>query len=408
MFQSRKVRLKPDKAQAEFFRQNFGAARFVYNWGLEQLNKHREENKDKEKKDRAKRPSAFDLTNKLNHLKNTTEEYAWLKEVDSRILSFTFANLDNAFKRFSARQAKYPKFKSKRDSRQSYSTKTPSYPRLKDSNHILLPKIGSVKFYNRNYLPEMNTSPAPVSGASMDGHSPLLNSQTTKPNISFMNVLWINQEVTLPLTKSVIDKQVEAAEIMGRICYKSEPKGDPIAFLSRIINRGHESVIEHINIPAVLSTDRAVTHQLVRHRHAVFSQESQRFVNYSRKGIICFVRPQFFSDEKVDPKTIEEFKNTCQNLAEKYVELVQGGLPPEEARGLLPNCTATVIGVTANLREWRHIFRMRLDGAAQPQIRALLLALRQKMELKYDLAWAFKDIPVNANRLHSVPELWAK
>lgn len=223
-----------------------------------------------------------------------------------------------------------------------------------------------------------------------------------------MNVLWINQEVTLPLTKSVIDKQVEAAEIMGRVCYKSEPKGDPIAFLSRIINRGHESVIEHINIPAVLSTDRAVTHQLVRHRHMSVSMESQRFVNYSRKGIICFVRPQFFSDEKVDPKTIEEFKNTCQNLAEKYVELVQGGLPPEEARGLLPNCTATVIGVTANLREWRHIFRMRLDGAAQPQIRALLLALRQKMELKYDLAWAFKDIPVDTNRLHSVPELWAK
>lgn len=135
------------------------------------------------------------------------------------------------------------------------------------------------------------------------------------------------------------------------------------------------------------------------------SQESQRYVNYDRKGIICFVRPQFFNDEKVDPKTIEEFKDTCQNLAEKYEELIQGGLPPEEARGLLPNCTATVIGVTANLREWRHIFRMRLDGAAQPQIRALLLALRQRMELKYDLAWAFKDIPVDTNRLHSVPEL---
>lgn len=90
-----------------------------------------------------------------------------------------------------------------------------------------------------------------------------------------MNVLWINQEVTLPLTKSVIDKQVEAAEIMGRICYKSEPKGDPIAFLSRIINRGHESVIEHINIPAVLLTDRAVTHQLVRHRHAVFPKKAR-------------------------------------------------------------------------------------------------------------------------------------
>lgn len=61
MFQSRKVRLKPNKAQAGFFHKNFGAARFVYNWGLEQLTKHWEENKDKEKKDREKRPTANGL-----------------------------------------------------------------------------------------------------------------------------------------------------------------------------------------------------------------------------------------------------------------------------------------------------------------------------------------------------------
>lgn len=163
MFQSRKVRLKPNKAQAEFFRQNFGASRFIYNWGLEQLNKYWEENKDKEKKDRTKRPSAFDLAKKLIHLKNTTEEYAWLKEVDSRILPFTLANLDNAFKKFFTGQAKYPKFKSKRDSRQAYSTKNGKVPRLKDSNHILLPKIGSVKFYNRNYLPEVEYKRATIS-----------------------------------------------------------------------------------------------------------------------------------------------------------------------------------------------------------------------------------------------------
>lgn len=164
MFQSRKVRLKPNKAQAKFIYQNFGASRFIYNWGLEQLNKYWEENKDKEKKDRAKRPSAFDLNKKLIHLKNTDEKYVWLKDVDSRILPFTFANLDNAFKRFFTGQAKYPKFKSKRDSRQSYSTKAgKALPRLKDSNHILLPKIGSVKFYNRNYLPEVEYKRATIS-----------------------------------------------------------------------------------------------------------------------------------------------------------------------------------------------------------------------------------------------------
>lgn len=123
MFQSRKVRLKPNKAQAEFFRQNFGAARFVYNWGLEQLTKHWEENKDKEKKDREKWPTAFDLNKKLIHLKSTEEKYVWLSTVDSQLFKYVFANLDNAFKRFFTGQAKYPKFKSKRDSRQSYSTK---------------------------------------------------------------------------------------------------------------------------------------------------------------------------------------------------------------------------------------------------------------------------------------------
>lgn len=163
MFQSRKVRLKPNKAQAKFIYQNFGASRFIYNWGLEQLNKYWEENKDKEKKDRAKRPSAFDLKKELTRLKNSDEKFAWLKDVDSQLFKYVFANLEDAFKKFFTGQAKYPKFKSKRDSRQSYSTKNGKVPRLKDSNHILLPKIGSVKFYNRNYLPEVEYKRATIS-----------------------------------------------------------------------------------------------------------------------------------------------------------------------------------------------------------------------------------------------------
>jgi putative transposase len=164
MFQSRKVRLKPNKAQNEFFRRNFGASRFIYNWGLEQLNKYWEENKDKEKKDRAKRPSAYDLRKELNHLKKADEQYAWLKDIDSQSMTYAFTCLEDAFKRFFAGVSKYPKFKSKRDSRQSYSTKAgKALPRLKDSNHILLPKIGSVKFYNRNYLPEVEYKRATIS-----------------------------------------------------------------------------------------------------------------------------------------------------------------------------------------------------------------------------------------------------
>lgn len=79
-------------------------------------------------------------------------------------MTYAFTRLEDAFKRFFAGVSKYPKFKSKRDRRQSYSTKAgKALPRLKDSNHILLPKIGSVKFYNRNYLPEVEYKRASIS-----------------------------------------------------------------------------------------------------------------------------------------------------------------------------------------------------------------------------------------------------
>ena len=163
MFQSRKVRLKPNKAQAGFFRQNFGATRFIYNWALERYNKYREENKDKEKKDRAKRPSAYDLRKELNHLKNTSEEYAWLKDIDSQSMTYAFARLDKAFKRFFSGVSKYPKFKSKRDSKQSYTTNGKDALWLIDENHLRIPKIGSVKFYNRGYLPDVEYKSATIS-----------------------------------------------------------------------------------------------------------------------------------------------------------------------------------------------------------------------------------------------------
>lgn len=152
MFQSRKVRLKPNKVQAKRMYQNFGAARFIYNWGLEQLHKYWEENKDKEKKDRAKRPTTYDLSKRLTHLKNTDENFAWLKDIDSRIFVFTLSNLDNAFQRFFTGTSKYPKFKRKKNSHQTYITNGRALY-LKDANHLSLPKLKYVKFYNKGYLP---------------------------------------------------------------------------------------------------------------------------------------------------------------------------------------------------------------------------------------------------------------
>lgn len=161
MFQSRKVRLKLNQRQKELVTKNFGASRFIWNWGLEQFNKWWEQNKDLDKAERTKRPTAFDLKKELTKLK-ATEEYAWLKECDSVIANYTFDTLDKAFQKYWKGTSKHPKFKSKKTCRKSYTTSNRGLPHLVDSNHIQLPKLGKVKFYNRGYIPNVKLKRATI------------------------------------------------------------------------------------------------------------------------------------------------------------------------------------------------------------------------------------------------------
>ena len=162
MFQSRKVRLKLNQRQKELVTKNFGASRFIWNWGLEQLKNWWEQNKDLDKAERTKRPTAFDLGKELTKLK-ATEEYTWLKECDSTITKHIFESLDKSFQHFWKRSAKYPKFKSKKNSKQSYSTSTPVSPRLLENNFLMLAKLGKVKFFNRGYIPNVKLKRATIS-----------------------------------------------------------------------------------------------------------------------------------------------------------------------------------------------------------------------------------------------------
>ena len=162
MFQSRKVRLKLNQRQKELVTKNFGASRFIWNWGLEQLNKWWEENKDLDKSERTKRPTAFYLAKQLVKLK-ATEEYAWLKDCDSTISQHSLKALEEAFQRFWKGVTKHPKFKSKKNSKQSYTTSTDCAPKLFDDNHLTLPKLGKVKFYNRGYIPNVKLKRATIS-----------------------------------------------------------------------------------------------------------------------------------------------------------------------------------------------------------------------------------------------------
>lgn len=162
-------------------------------------------------------------------------------------------------------------------------------------------------------------------------------------------------------------------ERIGRVCYKSEHRitsSSAAPFVRNIIARGHESVLEHISITVRFVTDRAIANELVRHRIAAYSQESTRYCNYKDK--IEFIYPKNVSD-----KQLQLIMEACACAATTYQALIADGATPEVARDVLPLCTKTELIATYNLREWRHILRLRTDKAAHPKMRELMQTLLQ-------------------------------
>ena len=162
-------------------------------------------------------------------------------------------------------------------------------------------------------------------------------------------------------------------ERIGRVCYKSEHRitsSSAAPFVRSIIERGHESVLEHITITVRFVTDRAIANELVRHRIAAYSQESTRYCNYKDK--IEFIYPWNVSD-----KQLQLIMEACACAATTYQALIADGATPEVARDVLPLCTKTELIATYNLREWRHILRLRTDKAAHPKMRELMQTLLQ-------------------------------
>ncbi|MFO7751979.1 MAG: FAD-dependent thymidylate synthase [Desulfobacteraceae bacterium] len=174
------------------------------------------------------------------------------------------------------------------------------------------------------------------------------------------------------------DGIVKHLELAARTCYKSEDKITPDSaetFLARIIKSGHESVIEHASVSVRMVCDRGVSHELVRHRLCSFSQESTRYANYSKDKFgneITVIRPFFF--ERGSGR-YNEWENAMQACEKAYLSLLSAGAKAQEARSVLPNSLKTDIVVTANLRQWRHIFKLRCSKASHPQMRQLMLPL---------------------------------
>ena len=164
----------------------------------------------------------------------------------------------------------------------------------------------------------------------------------------------------------------EKIEIAGRVCYQSEPKGDPEKFIRMIIKRGHESVLEHGSLTFKVRTNRAIANEIVRHRLASYSQESTRYVKYDDI--------EFIPGDRLGGSYAEDMMT---RIEEAYIFLIGQEFKPEEARDILPNATATTLVMTMNFRELRHFLKLRLDKAAHPQIRELAGMILDILKEKY-------------------------
>lgn len=192
------------------------------------------------------------------------------------------------------------------------------------------------------------------------------------------------------------DTMLKKIERIGRVCYKSEDKATDTSaetFIRSIINRGHESVIEHQSISVKVTCDRGVSHEIVRHRIASYSQESTRYCNYSGEkfnGEITVIKPCFL--EK-DTEGWEHWVTACKLAENAYFDMLAWGCTPQEARSVLPNSLKTEIVITMNLREWRHFIRLRTSKAAHPQIRQVADMIRAAFVNNYPVF--FEDLEGN-------------
>lgn len=201
----------------------------------------------------------------------------------------------------------------------------------------------------------------------------------------------------------IIEDNINGEEILkkiekaGKTAYKSEDNitsDSAKKFVKKIIDMGHESVIEHEKITVRIICDRGVTHEIVRHRIASYTQESTRFCNYSKGKFgneITVIKPCFWDlSKEEDRKKYEIWEKAMINAEKAYMDLIKAGATPQEARSVLPNSLKTEIVMTANLREWRHFFKLRTDKKAHPQMREIAIPLLE--EFKKIIPIIFDDI----------------
>ena len=206
-----------------------------------------------------------------------------------------------------------------------------------------------------------------------------------------MKIIQPNVEIITPLDGQEILAHIER---VGRVCYKSEnniTEDSAEAFVAGIVRRGHEAVIEHYNITVKFTTDRGISHEIVRHRIASYAQESTRYCNYSKDKFSSEITVVCPADIKEGTPEYRDWLEAMKAAEKYYFALLSDGCKPQTARAVLPTCTKTEIMATMNLREWRHFLKLRSDAAAHPDIQVLARELLRQFKARIPVI--FDDIP---------------
>lgn len=201
----------------------------------------------------------------------------------------------------------------------------------------------------------------------------------------------VNQSAELLWATPDAEQEIEAA---GRTCYKSEDKITPDSapkFIEMVCKRQHESVLEHAVASFRIVCDRGVSHEIVRHRICSISQESTRYVNYSKGkfgGEITVIEPPGMTGDQ--GVAWETAMTTCES---EYFSMLNSGASPQIARSVLPNSLKTELVMTCNFREWKHFLRLRESPAAHPQMREVAAIIGSILREKFPSVFPAMETP---------------
>jgi thymidylate synthase (FAD) len=218
-----------------------------------------------------------------------------------------------------------------------------------------------------------------------------MNRETEAVNMVDIDKLEAGLDVSLMAITPNAEDVIERA---CRTCYLSFYRYDPPAsteeLIKKVIRKKHHSVLEHaLATFRIKGGSRVFTHELVRHRLMSPSQESQRYVQYGRTRDFDVVVPPTIKDSLFH----ERYLTMAAQAERLYTEMVNADIPKEDARYVLPNGTTSEIVISANMREYRHIFTIRCHPRAHWEIR--MICLKMLRILKREVPIVFWDFEID-------------